>query len=66
MLFRSTAVPKSLTPGTMSFVSCGSWELHGDFMTKAWAPDPLKQALHLVPGYEQTVPAPPVHAKKKA
>jgi len=62
----ATAVPKSLTPGTMSFVSCGSWELHGDFMTKAWAPDPLKQALHLVPGYEQTVPAPPVHAKKKA
>lgn len=62
----SNGMPKGLTPGTMSFVSCGSWELHGDFMTKAWAPDPLKQALHLVPGFEQAVPAPPVHAKKKA
>jgi hypothetical protein len=66
-----SALPKSLTPGTMSFVSCGSWEMHGDFMTRAWGPDPLKHTMAMIPGYGQTVPpppvhAPPVHAKKKA
>ena len=40
-----------LTPGSFAFVSCGSWEMHGDFMTRAWAPDPLKQALAMIPGY---------------
>ena len=54
------SLPKALTPGTFSFVSCGSWEMHGDFMTRAWAPDPLKQALALIPGY------PMVRAKKTA
>ncbi len=44
-------LPKTLTPGIFSFVSCGSWELHGDFMTRAWGPDPLKQALGMIPGY---------------
>lgn len=59
------SLPKALTPGTMAFVSCGSWELHGDFMTRAWAPDPLKQALTMIPGYPMVRP-PPVHAKKRA
>jgi len=54
------SLPKALTPGTFAFVPCGSWELHGDFMTRAWAPDPLKQALPLIPGY------PMVRAKKTA
>jgi hypothetical protein len=54
------ALPKTLTPGTFSFVPCGSWELHGDFMTRAWGPDPLKQALGMIPGY------PTVRAKKSA
>lgn len=54
------ALPKTLTPGTFSFVPCGSWELHGDFMTRAWGPDPLKQALGMIPGY------PTVRAKKGA
>lgn len=45
------ALPKTLTPGTMAFVSCGSWEMHGDFMTRAWGPDPLKQTLTMIPGY---------------
>ncbi len=53
----ATALPASLTPGTMAFVSCGSWEMHGDFMTRAWAADPLKQALAMIPGYPQTVRA---------
>jgi hypothetical protein len=45
------SLPKTLTPGTFAFVSCGAWELHGDFMTRAWGPDPLKQALGMIPGY---------------
>jgi hypothetical protein len=50
-------LPKSLAPGTMAFVSCGSWEMHGDFVTRAWTADPLKQALAMIPGYPQTVRA---------
>jgi hypothetical protein len=51
------ALPKSLTPGTMAFVLCGAWEMHGDFVTRAWTADPLKQALAMIPGYPQTVRA---------
>jgi len=50
-------LPKSLTPGTVAFVSCGSWEMHGDFVTRAWAADPVKQALAMIPGYPQMVRA---------
>ena len=55
------ALPKALTPGTIAFVAVRSWEMHGDFMTRAWAPDPLKQALPMIPGYPM-----PVRAKKSA
>ena len=54
-------VPKALTPGTACFVGpTGGLDMHGDFVTRAWQPDPLKQALSLIPGYE------PVHGKKNA
>ncbi len=59
------ALPKSLTPGTFAFVSCGSLDMHGDFMTRAWASDPLKQALTMIPGYPMVRP-PDVRAKKSA
>ena len=55
------ALPRSLTSGTMAFVACGGLDLHGDFITRAWGPDPLKQALAMIPGFETVV-----HAKKKA
>jgi hypothetical protein len=58
-------LPRDLAPATMAFVSCGSWEMHGDFMTRAWGPDPLAQALAMIPGYLQK-PAPPDRAKKSA
>jgi len=61
----AAALPKALTPGIFAFVSCGSWELHGDFMTRAWAADPLKQALAMIPGYP-TVRDSGVRAKKGA
>lgn len=49
----TTGLPAALTPGTSAFVPCGGWEMHGDFMTRAWGPDPLKQALAMIPGYPQ-------------
>ncbi len=59
-----TVLPRDLTAGTMAFVSCGSWEMHGDFMTKAWGPEPLAQALAMIPGYPQKPPPPAVRGKK--
>ena len=59
------ALPKTLTPGTFAFVPCGSLDMHGDFMTRAWTPDPLKQALAMIPGYPM-VREPPVRGKKSA
>ena len=54
-------VPKALTPGTACFVGpTGGLDMHGDFVTRAWQSDPLKQALSLIPGYA------PVHGKKNA
>ena len=60
-LGRGGVLPRDLAPGTMTFLSCGGLEMHGDFMTKAWGPDPLAQALAMIPGYPQTV-----RAKKSA
>lgn len=53
----TSGLPTTLTPGTNAFVPCGGWEMHGDLMTRAWGPDPLKQALTMIPGYPQTVRA---------
>lgn len=44
-------VPASLSPGTVAFVSCGGLDMHGDFVTNAWRPDPLQNALSKIPGY---------------
>ena len=62
----ANALPATLKPGTMSFVSTGSWELHGDFMTKAWGPDPLRHTLAMIPDFEQSAPTPPSRANRKA
>ncbi|WIM11315.1 alpha/beta hydrolase [Enhydrobacter sp.] len=68
------ALPKSLTPGTVAFVSCGGADLHGDFVTHAWTTDPVKRALAMIPGYDPVAPrtkpaprdAPHKRARKKA
>lgn len=44
-------LPSSLSPGTIAFASCGGIEMHGDFVTRAWRPDPLRHALAMIPGY---------------
>jgi len=58
-----SSLPPRLDPGTMAFVPCGGLDMHGDFVTRAWTNDPLKQALQMIPGYEPTPPPPPVKAK---
>ena len=54
------SLPAALTPGTVAFVPCGGLDMHGDFVTRAWRPDPLKAALAMIPGYA------PVRDKKGA
>ena len=44
-------LPSALNPGTVAFVPCGGRDMHGDFVTRAWRPDPLKAALAMIPGY---------------
>lgn len=56
----SRGVPQALNPGTVAFVPCGGLDMHGDFVTRAWRPDPLKAALAMIPGYA------PVRDKKGA
>ena len=53
-------LPSALTPGTIAFAGCGGIDMHGDFVTRAWRPDPLKHALAMIPGYAA------VHDKKGA
>ena len=45
------ALPSAHNPGTVAFVPCGGIDMHGDFVTRAWRPDPLKAALAMIPGY---------------
>jgi hypothetical protein len=45
------SLPKTLSPGTVAFVATGGLDMHGDFVTRAWQPDPLEKALALIPGY---------------
>jgi hypothetical protein len=57
----SRSLAKVLTPGTACFVGpTGGLDMHGDFVTRAWQPDPLKHALSLIPGYDA------VHVRKNA
>lgn len=45
------SLPKILSPGTAAFVATGGLDMHGDFVTRAWTPDPLEKALAMIPGY---------------
>jgi hypothetical protein len=47
----SKGLPSALTPGTIAFAACGSLDMHGDFVTRAWRPDPVKHAVAMIPGY---------------
>jgi hypothetical protein len=54
------SLPRTLPPGTAAFVATGGLDMHGDFVTRAWQPDPLKKALAMIPGYG------PARAKRSA
>lgn len=54
------SLPKTLSPGTAAFVATGGLDMHGDFVTRAWASDPLEKALAMIPGYA------PVRGKSSA
>jgi hypothetical protein len=45
------SLPASLNPGTFAFAGCGGLDMHGDFVTRAWRPDPLRYAVAMIPGY---------------
>lgn len=46
------APPKSLRPDTVAFVDSGlDWTQHDDFVTRAWAPNPLTWLFSRIPGY---------------
>jgi hypothetical protein len=45
------SVPRTLSAGTAAFVATGGLDMHGDFVTRAWQPDPLEKALAAIPGY---------------
>jgi len=47
----SRNLPSSLGAGTFAFVACGGLDMHGEFVTRAWRPDPLRHALAMIPGY---------------
>lgn len=53
-------LPAVLKPGTFAFAASGGSDLHGDFVTRAWRPDPIRHALTMIPDYA------PLRAKKKA
>ena len=54
------SLPSTLKPGTFAFVASGGLDMHGDFVTRAWRPDPLKHALTMIPGYA------PLRARQRA
>jgi hypothetical protein len=52
-----TTLPARLTPGSVTLLSVGDDVAHNDFMTRAWAADPLKAALARIPDFARSGPA---------
>ena len=59
----ATAMPEKLAPGSVTFLDAGEEVQHGDFVTKAWVEDPLKEVLARIPGYTRTPPPAPVRRR---
>lgn len=49
-----TALDGRLRPGTIAFMPAASGTNHRDFLTRAWADDPLKELLARVRGYSRS------------
>ena len=52
----TTAVPQRLAPGRIVFVAMPEEVQHGEFVTKAWVDDPLRDILARIPGYPRAPP----------
>ncbi len=49
-----SGVPDSLAPGTVAFLDAGDEIVHGDFVTRAWVDDPLKNLLTRISGFSRS------------
>ncbi len=54
--YKST-LPKKLVAGEVTFIDTGTNTKHEDFVTQAWAQNPLQWILSRIPGYPRTAPA---------
>jgi hypothetical protein len=52
-----SALPKKLLPGEITFIDTGANMKHEDFVTQAWAQNPVQWVLSRIPGYPRAVPA---------
>jgi hypothetical protein len=57
-----TALPGRLGPGRVAFYATAEEITHGDFISKAWVDDPLRDLFAKIPGYPRT---PPPKARKR-
>jgi hypothetical protein len=55
----ATALPSRLGAGSVTFLATADEVLHGEFVTKAWVDDPLRELLAKIPGYPRTPPPKP-------
>ena len=55
-------LPQRLGPGRVVFLATPEEALHGEFVTKAWVEEPLRDVLSRIPGYPRT---PPAKARKR-
>ena len=55
-------LPHRLGPGRVVFLATPEEVLHGEFVTKAWVEEPLRDVLARIPGYPRT---PPAKARKR-
>jgi hypothetical protein len=55
----ATSMPATLAPGSVTFLEAGEEVQHGDFVSKAWVEEPLKDVLARIPGYSRMPPPAP-------
>jgi hypothetical protein len=52
--------------GTVTFLRTGAGINHENFVTNAWAPDPIRDVLERIAGYRRIVPPRPQAARRDA
>lgn len=54
-----SSLESDLRPGNVVFIAGGPDERHNDYVTQAWAPDPIADILNRLPDYRRREPPPP-------